>query len=88
QPFVAAALVMTTLLHAVASVSRPYSNFILAALRVLLHGAFLYCNQTSSPASPALSLRQRDIVKTVPKDVRAALKALGIAPDILRYAAC
>ncbi|CDO76809.1 hypothetical protein BN946_scf185033.g6 [Trametes cinnabarina] len=88
EPYVAAALIMTTLLHAVASVSRPYSNFVLATLRVLLHGAFVYCNRTSSADPSALSAPQRDIVNTIPKDVRTALKALGIAPDFLRYATC
>ncbi|CDO75810.1 hypothetical protein BN946_scf184951.g8 [Trametes cinnabarina] len=88
KPFITAALVMTTLLHAVASVSRPYSNFVLATIRVLLHGAFIYCNRSSSSATSTLSALQHEVVQTIPKDVRTALQALGIAPDILRYAAC
>ena len=88
QPFVVAALIMTTLLHAVASVSRPYSNFVLATIRVLLHGAFAYCNRVSSQSSSTLTAHQRNILRTVPKDVRTALKALGVAPDIVHYACC
>ena len=76
---------MTTMLHAIASVSRPYANFILATIRVVLFGALVFCN---SSTRPTLTDAQRDLLRTVPKDVRTALKTLNVTPEYVRYACC
>ncbi|OJT11998.1 hypothetical protein TRAPUB_11455, partial [Trametes pubescens] len=85
EPFVLAALIMTTILHAVHSVSRVDSNYILATLRVLLFGAFMFCNRGRGSQ---LTAAQRLMLQTIPKDVRSALKKLHINPEIIRYACC
>ncbi|KAI0364054.1 hypothetical protein BV20DRAFT_907829, partial [Pilatotrama ljubarskyi] len=85
EPFVLAALIMTTVLHAIHSVSRLDSNFVLATLRVVLFGTFIFCNRgRRPPITPA----QRKVLRSLPKDVRTALQRLHIDPEIVRYACC
>ncbi|KAH9938783.1 uncharacterized protein BXZ73DRAFT_4528, partial [Epithele typhae] len=83
QPFIAAALVMATILHAIASVSQTQMTFILAVVRVVLSGALMFPGSANT-----LTPEQEELVKTVPTDVRAAFKLLNIGPDYVRYACC
>ncbi|KAH9854780.1 hypothetical protein C2E23DRAFT_725463, partial [Lenzites betulinus] len=85
EPFVVAALIMTTILHALHGVSRNDSHYVLATIRVLLYGAFAFCR---TPSSAPMTEAQQAVLASVPKDVRTALKRLHIEPEILRYACC
>ncbi|KAH9846513.1 hypothetical protein C2E23DRAFT_743882, partial [Lenzites betulinus] len=85
EPFVVAALIMTTILHAVHSVNRADSNYVLSTIRVLLFGAFMFCNKGRRASLTAV---QQGVLNTIPKDVRTALKRLNVSPDIIRYACC
>ncbi|KAJ8457610.1 hypothetical protein ONZ51_g11431 [Trametes cubensis] len=85
EPFVLAALIMTCMLHAVHSVNHLDSHYVLATLRVLLFGAFMFCNKArQSSITPS----QQAILQSMPVDVRTVLKRLGIDPDFVRYACC
>ncbi|OJT15383.1 hypothetical protein TRAPUB_8050 [Trametes pubescens] len=85
QPFVLAALIMVTILHAVHGVNRVDSHYILTTIRVLLFGALAYCGMAGGTAPTEA---QVILLKTVPKDVRTALKRLNIDPEIIRFACC
>ncbi|KAJ3001370.1 hypothetical protein NUW54_g6466 [Trametes sanguinea] len=85
QPFLLCALVMVCILHSVAHVARPYANFILATIKVLLLGAV-----TFSSGSSELTAAQRNLLRQCPSDVRTAMKILGLDldADTTVYAAC
>ncbi|KAI0654536.1 hypothetical protein C8Q70DRAFT_880098, partial [Cubamyces menziesii] len=83
EPFVLAALIMVSMLHAIHSVTRADSNYVLATIRAVLFGAFMFCNQGRRST---LTSRQETLLRTVPKDVRTALKRLHIDPEIVRHA--
>ncbi|KAI0646436.1 hypothetical protein C8Q79DRAFT_926401 [Trametes meyenii] len=85
EPFVLAALLMTCLLHAVHSVNRLDSRYVLATLRVVLFGVFMFCNKARRSL---VSSGQRAVMNSIPTDVRTALKRLHIDPEIIRYACC
>ncbi|KAI0653767.1 hypothetical protein C8Q70DRAFT_876659, partial [Cubamyces menziesii] len=85
EPFVLAGFIMTCMLHAIHAVNHLDSHYILATLRVVLFGAFMFCNQSRrSSLSPA----QQAVMQSIPTDVRTALKKLGINPEIVHYACC
>ncbi|KAI0710498.1 hypothetical protein C8Q76DRAFT_576339, partial [Earliella scabrosa] len=87
EPFVLAALIMTTILHSIAAVSRSRCQYILRTLEVVLYGAFVWCNTQSGNGSE-LTIAQDDLVNSLPEDVRTALSHLGLEPEFLRYACC
>ncbi|RDX40504.1 hypothetical protein OH76DRAFT_1307036, partial [Lentinus brumalis] len=87
EPYVVAALVMTTVLHSVAAVSRMYGQYILATLEAVLFGAFVWCN-TQGGGRPELTPAQARVLETLPADVRTAMSWLGLEPDIVRHACC
>ncbi|CDO77460.1 hypothetical protein BN946_scf184881.g3 [Trametes cinnabarina] len=87
EPFILAALVMTMVLHSLATASHLPVQYVLAVLQAVLHGAFIFSN--TSLGHPARLLpAQASVLKSIPSDVRTALAALDLAPDILRYACC
>lgn len=75
---------MTTILHAVHSVNRADSHYVLTTIRVLLFGAFTFCNT----GRRRLTIAQQAVLDSIPKDVRTALKRLDIDPEFTRYACC
>lgn len=78
---------MVTILHSVASLARPYLQFILHTLRVLLFGA-LTC-ETSSTAKAALSGAQETLLGHIPFDVHTILLSLHLEPTgIIKYTMC
>ncbi|KAI0827477.1 hypothetical protein BC628DRAFT_1318722, partial [Trametes gibbosa] len=83
EPFVLAALVMSTILHTIHAVTRADSHYLLTTIRAILFGAFVFCN-----GGRRLTSAQDSVLQTVPKDVRTALKHLHIDPEIVRYACC
>ncbi|KAI0655865.1 hypothetical protein C8Q70DRAFT_922769, partial [Cubamyces menziesii] len=85
EPFILAALIMTTILHTVHAVTRADSNYLLATIRAVLFGVFMFCNKGRRSS---LSSAQEAILQSVPKDVRTALKRLNIDPEIVRHACC
>nr|VWO97532.1 Adenylate cyclase (EC (ATP pyrophosphate-lyase) (Adenylyl cyclase) [Ganoderma boninense] len=85
-PFVLAALFMVTILHTVASVARPYTQFILATLQVLLFGVLSW--HTNPIAKAMLDASQDAILQRIPLDIRSALSFFDLEPDIVAYAAC
>ncbi|EIW65134.1 uncharacterized protein TRAVEDRAFT_109688, partial [Trametes versicolor FP-101664 SS1] len=84
EPFVLAAFLMTVFLHTIAHVSRSNMGFVLATLKVIFYGCFVYCH-ASSRLSPA---RIDKILNAVPADIRTVLSELNIEPDFTRYASC
>lgn len=81
EPLVLAALIMVTIVHALAAVSRPVTGYILSALKVVLLGVLTLTKQRATPLQSAL-------MEHLPKDVRTAMKLLGVVPDIITYACC
>lgn len=75
---------MTVFLHTIAHVSRSNMGFVLATLKVIFYGCFVYCH-ASSRLSPA---RIDKILNAVPADIRTVLSELNIEPDFTRYASC
>ncbi len=90
EHFIIAALIMTTILHALAATSRMHCGYILATLQAVLYGAFVWCNtrSTSSTAPGTLTPDQAALLSHIPDDVRGAIKDLGLEPDIVRHACC
>ena len=77
---------MVTILHTVASVARPYTQFILATLQVLLYGLLSW--HVNPLAKAVLDASQHAILQRIPLDIRAALSFFHLEPDIVAYAAC
>ncbi|KAI0349526.1 hypothetical protein OH77DRAFT_1364012, partial [Trametes cingulata] len=91
QPFILAALLMTSALHTLSGVNRPTTNLVLTTLRVFLVGAFMSCSEEHPDASkgpPHLTRSQQALVDSIPRDVRTALSRLNIQPTFIRYASC
>ncbi|KAI0716870.1 hypothetical protein C8Q76DRAFT_575984, partial [Earliella scabrosa] len=84
-PFILAALFLVTVLHTLAGVSRPYTNLILATLKVVLFGMMTWSNPL---AQTILSASQNALLRAIPLDIRSALSALRLEPNITLYAAC
>ncbi|KAI1788016.1 hypothetical protein LXA43DRAFT_895304, partial [Ganoderma leucocontextum] len=85
--FILAALFMVTILHSVASLARPYTQFILQTLRVVLFGALTY--ETNSTAQAVLSATRDTLLGHVPVDIRTILSSLHLEPTgIVEYAMC
>ncbi|KAI1788720.1 hypothetical protein LXA43DRAFT_862608, partial [Ganoderma leucocontextum] len=84
--FILAALLMVTILHTLASVARPYTQFILATLQVLLFGALSW--HTNPIAKAVLDASQNALLKRIPLDIRTALSLFELEPDMVLYAAC
>ncbi len=83
QPFLVAALTMVSIAHTMAAVSRPVAGFMLSALQVVLVGA-MFVERSRHSATPM----QRALMTIIPKDVRSAMKLLGLVPDIKKYGCC
>ncbi|KAI0691535.1 hypothetical protein C8T65DRAFT_587134, partial [Cerioporus squamosus] len=81
EPFLVALLMMASVLHAMAGVSRPILGYVLTTFQVVVLGAVLANPKGATPL-------QETLKKAVPKDVRSALKLLGLVPDIVTYACC
>ncbi|PIL28484.1 hypothetical protein GSI_08522 [Ganoderma sinense ZZ0214-1] len=84
--FILAALFMVTILHTLASVARPYTQFILATIQVLLFGALAW--STNPLAKAVLDASQKALLKCIPLDIRTALSLFELEPDIVLYAVC
>ncbi|EIW57900.1 uncharacterized protein TRAVEDRAFT_106892, partial [Trametes versicolor FP-101664 SS1] len=87
EPFILAALLFVTVLHALAAANRLTAQYGLAAFQVMLFGAFMYCN-VSHGQPRALSHDQSDLLASIPDDIRTVLALLDLEPNIVRYAAC
>ncbi len=74
---------MVSVVHAMAAVSRPVAGFMLSALQVVLVGAMFVERDRHSPTP-----MQRALKEIIPKDVRSAMKLLGLVPDIVKYGCC
>ncbi|KAH9854813.1 hypothetical protein C2E23DRAFT_705383, partial [Lenzites betulinus] len=85
EPFVLAALLMVAMLHAIHSATRTDSHYVLTTIRAVLFGAFMFCNRARRPS---LTSDQEEVLNSIPKDVRTALKRLHIDPEVVRYACC
>ncbi|TFK78578.1 hypothetical protein K466DRAFT_466594, partial [Polyporus arcularius HHB13444] len=82
-----AALLLVTIIHAIAEASRVDVAFVLAGIKAVLYGAFVLSNLSSgSPGS--LTALQSDMLKSIPADIRTALKTLKLEPPIIRHAVC
>ncbi|CDO72139.1 hypothetical protein BN946_scf184962.g82 [Trametes cinnabarina] len=87
QPWLLAALIMASVLHALAAVSRADLQFVLKTLEVVVYGAFAYCNASSGSAS-SLTAAQSLLLGEIPSDIRTVLSRLDLEPPILEYASC
>lgn len=85
SPFILASLLLVTVLHTLASVSRLYTQLILATLRVLLFGALMLGNP---PAPNILSAVQEALLSRIPLDVRTVLSKLQLEPTFITYTTC
>lgn len=89
EPFIMAALLAVTVLHTLASVSRPNCAYLLTALQVVIYGAFMYdVSQTSSHGTRSLSAAQQAILNTIPTDMRTVINNLDLEPEYMLYACC
>ncbi|RPD53228.1 hypothetical protein L226DRAFT_440630, partial [Lentinus tigrinus ALCF2SS1-7] len=87
EHFVLAILIMTTVFHSLVATSRDHSHYILTTFQAVLFGAFMWCNsQLGYP--PRLIPAQTDVLHSIPEDIRATIKKLGLEPKISRYACC
>ncbi|OJT08644.1 hypothetical protein TRAPUB_460 [Trametes pubescens] len=68
EPFILAALLFVTVLHALAASNRLTAQYGLTAFQVMLFGAFMYCN-ISHGQPRALSDNQLDLLATIPDDI-------------------
>ncbi len=84
--FTVAALLMVTILHSIASVSRPYAHFILATIRVIIFGALSW--QTNNTIKALVGGTLATFLAMIPLDVRTALSKLQAEPDTVNYATC
>lgn len=81
QPYILAALTMVTVLHAMAAVSRPVVGYVLSTMKVILIGVMI--------AQKVAATKVQEYLKDkIPKDVRTAMKLLGLVPDIVTYGCC
>ncbi|KAI0324603.1 hypothetical protein GY45DRAFT_1262517, partial [Cubamyces sp. BRFM 1775] len=87
QPFILAALLMTIILHSLAAAARLPSRFVLATLQAVLYGAFLFSNVSLGHPRELLPA-QSEVLSSLPRDLKTALSALDLVPDIIRYACC
>ncbi|KAJ2992382.1 hypothetical protein NUW54_g7948 [Trametes sanguinea] len=87
QPWLLAGLLMASILHSLAAVSRTDLQFVLSALQAMIYGAFVYCNVTSG-ASTSLTPEQTRLLNEMPSDIRTVLSKLGLDPPVIRYASC
>ncbi|KAI0323133.1 hypothetical protein GY45DRAFT_1213215, partial [Cubamyces sp. BRFM 1775] len=83
QPFLVCALIMVCILHSLSHVARPYANFILATIKVVLLGCAMACN-----GSNELTGAQRQLLRQIPSDIRTAIKMLDLEPDMAVDASC
>ncbi|KAI0706041.1 hypothetical protein C8T65DRAFT_577487, partial [Cerioporus squamosus] len=87
EHFVLAAFLLVTVLHAIAEASRVDVAFVLAGIKAVLYGAFVWSNLSSS-SSGSLTDLQSDMLRSIPADIRAVLKTLELEPPIIRHALC
>ncbi|KAJ3016340.1 hypothetical protein NUW54_g823 [Trametes sanguinea] len=87
QPWLLAGMLMASVLHSLAAVSRTDLQFVLSALQAMLYGAFVYCNVGARSSSP-LTAEQALLLDQLPSDVRTVLSRLGLEPPIIRHATC
>ncbi|RPD70232.1 hypothetical protein L226DRAFT_426777, partial [Lentinus tigrinus ALCF2SS1-7] len=87
EHFILAALLLATVFHALAEASRVDLAFLLAGLKAILFGAFLWSNNTLGISS-SLTNAQRDMLNGIPMDIRTIIKKLDLEPPIIRYAVC
>ncbi|OJT14959.1 hypothetical protein TRAPUB_8489, partial [Trametes pubescens] len=85
-PFVLCVLLVVSLLHTVAAVSRPFTALILALVKVVVFGAYSLGSTSAGQAASSTALSA--LLRAIPDDVRTALSALGVEPNIVRYACC
>ncbi|KAI0370446.1 hypothetical protein BV20DRAFT_944213, partial [Pilatotrama ljubarskyi] len=85
-PFILCALMVVSILHTVAAVSRPYVALVLATVKVVMFGAFTAGNTRLGEA--ALTAAQAALIRDVPIDVRTAVSKLHLEPNIIKYACC
>ncbi len=74
---------MVSVVHAIAATSRPVAGYIMSALQVVLVGA-MFVERDRTSATPT----QRALMTILPKDVRSAMKLLGLFPDIVKFGCC
>ncbi|KAI0712363.1 hypothetical protein C8Q76DRAFT_578020, partial [Earliella scabrosa] len=84
EPFITLALITSVIMHTLASVSHPKVGFLLSSMKAILFGAFIWCNAPSRSVDAA----QRLLLRCIPRDIRTALHALHLEPDIRHYACC
>ncbi|KAI0672554.1 hypothetical protein C8Q78DRAFT_951998, partial [Trametes maxima] len=83
QPFFATALVMVCVLQALAHINHGFASYVLSTVKVIVFGAMMM-SRGSSP----LSSQQLELLRKVPSDVRTAIRALQLEPDVVMYTAC
>lgn len=89
QPFILAALLVTSALHTLSGVNRDTANLVLVMLRTVLVGAFIRCSQPATSITRSqFSIDQQAILDSIPRDVRTAISRLNLEPSIIRYATC
>lgn len=85
QPFLIAALFCVTVLHTLATLSRSDSAYLLAVIRVIVFGAFIFEGRSSHPS---LSAAQQEVLRNIPLDIRTVISSLDLEPEYLLYACC
>ena len=79
-PFIAASLLLVTVLHTLAAAARLDCSFILAGLRYVIFTCLVHAEVNTR--------RARHLADSIPKDVRTAIAHLGLEPDVTIYASC
>ncbi|PIL33820.1 hypothetical protein GSI_04445 [Ganoderma sinense ZZ0214-1] len=88
EPFVLAGLLMAVVLHSLAATARIPAQYVLQVLKVVLHGAFMFCNSSFGRAVTSLTPEQDDILRRLPADITTVIEKLGLEPDFVRFACC
>ena len=83
KPFLAAALIMVMILHAMAAVAHPYVAFTLATIRMVIFGAICTVQGTSG-----LTQAQLNLLRKVPDDVRTVASILQLDTLFVSFASC
>ncbi|KAI0355757.1 hypothetical protein OH77DRAFT_1402453, partial [Trametes cingulata] len=87
QPYILLTLLIISAVHAISGLNSDAANLVLGAIRVVLTGAFIASNKTTSP--PVLrALEQQTTLDSIPRDIRTVLSQLNVEPDFVRYACC